>query len=283
MKLIGSFVGVLGFIYTFALVANEDQSRVPARLYNTKFSNVLLIINFNHPYYGNIDFLKRLYSPFFPNIVFYGESADPRVTAIPTHIGFFISDVMSDVINKHPGYKGYLFLEDDCILNIWNCWDFDLDKIWLVRITSTCNMVTKQNAHSWAWSYPHGFEPTKKAFAHLSPKDLEILGHNVGKDNACGASADIFYFPARLKDDVLRLVPHFRPVFIEIAMPTILAALDYKENWQIINILWGPDNGSLHNRWPIEYTCIHPLKLSSVANQALIKRVFEKMIPGLTV
>lgn len=294
MKQVGSLVWAFGLLYTFGLAAHIDQEQEPKRLYTTKFSHVLLIINFNHPYYGNIDFIKRLYAPFFPNIVFYGEKADPRVTALPTHIGYYISDLLADVITKHPHFEGYLFLEDDCVLNMWNCFSLDLNKIWILpnfnRNVNTpdyhidffiANVITGHEGSKWGWGFAHSYEPAKNAYQTLLPQDVAILEHNIGYKNICSASADMFYFPGRLSKELLRLTSHFKNVYIEIMVPTMLACLDYKENWEKVTIIWGLHDSYLHVNWPHEYTCIHPLKLSSVANQALIKNVFEKMMPGL--
>ncbi len=262
-------------------------------LYTNKFENVLLIVNFNHPFYGNIEFLKKLYAPFFPRMVFYGEQAHPEVTVKHTTIGYHVSDILIDAITKNPDCDGYLFLEDDCILNMWRCEDLALDKIWLLPNFNndalndsyyidffTANLKSSQHNRYWMWwsIYWHSL---KNAVARMLPRDVAILAHNVGNDTACGSSADMFYVPARYKDEFLRLADVFRHVFIEIAMPTILASLDYKENWEKVTVLWKSTNVNLEQRWPITYTCIHVLKLSSESSRVLVKNVFEKMMPGL--
>ena len=267
-----------------------------SKLYNDKFCNVLLIINFNHPYYKNIDFIKRLYSPFFPNIVFYGESVDPRVTALPTQKGYYIAEVLKDVLTKYPDYEGYLFLEDDCVLNMWNCFSFDTQKIWILpnfnrnlNVTQyhidffIANVVTGYEGSQWGWWFPHSYEPAKKAYYTLLPSDVAILEHNIGYKNICSASADMFYFPGRLSKQVMRLADHFKNVYIEIMVPTLLACMDYKENWEKVTIIWGVAEGDLQRNWPELFSCVHPLKLSSATNQAIIKRIFESKMPGLII
>lgn len=267
-----------------------------SKLYNDKFRNVLLIINFNHSYYKNIDFIKRLYSSFFPNIIFYGESTDPRVTALPTQKGYYIAELLKDVLTKHPDYEGYLFLEDDCVLNMWNCLLLDTQKIWVlpnfnrnINVTQyhidffIANVVTGYAGSKWGWWFPHNFEAATKAYQTLSSHDKAVLEYNIGYKNICSASADMFYFPAKFSNQVLILAPLFKNVFIEVMIPTMLACIDYKENWEKVTIMWGVTDIVLQRNWPDSFTCIHPLKLSSSANQALIKKIFEAKMPGLVI
>ncbi|MGC2310563.1 MAG: hypothetical protein WA432_03020 [Candidatus Babeliaceae bacterium] len=265
--------------------------KTQAAMYKDKFANILLVINFNHPYYKNIDFIKELYVPFFSNIVFYGESSHPQVTAVPTHMGYLLAYVVHDVLIKYPSYDGYLFLEDDCILNVWNCLSLNLDKIWLPGFSNKVNEVCLENssfianlkdgtnANTWWWRAEWGIGPTKKAFSPLSAHDLEMIEKNAGKNNAVGAMADMFYIPGRFSNDVVRLADVFKDVFVEIAIPCILCCLDLKENWERTSILWGVADSIVQSHWPMLFICVHPLKLSLQKNRNLIRKVFNTMIP----
>lgn len=260
-------------------------------LYTSKFSNTLLIINFNHPYYENIAFLNKLYRPFFPNIVFYGEKPHPEVIQMKTEKGFYVCDLIAHAIENNPDYEGYLFLEDDCVLNMWNCFSLDLDKIWLLpgftqnssgRVTPhfiTCNIITKEWSHPWAWS--SRLESIRNAFRNLTHKDLVNLNYNLGNNIAIATSADMFYFPAKFKNDVGRLCAVFKDVFIETAMPCILASLDKKENWEKVSIFFEMPQLHVSNEWPIIPTCVHPVKFSRDSNRNMTEQIFKRMLPGL--
>lgn len=263
-----------------------------AQNYNhNKFHNTLLIINFNHPYYDNIPFLKEIYAPFFSNMIFYGEKAHNEVVSIRTEKGHYVSNLIFHVLETNPGYEGYLFLEDDCILNLWNCLSLDLDKIWLLPgFTLSENAITTShfitvNVASGKWSEPWGWpwrlESVRNAFQKLSPKDKEYLTYNLGKDIAIATAADMFYFPGKYREDVMRLCPIFEDVFIETAMPCILAALDFKEKWEKVSILFGVTSMQVHHHWPMEQTCIHPVKLSDNNNRDSVRKLYKRMFPGI--
>jgi hypothetical protein len=259
-----------------------------------KFKNVLLIINFNHPYYKNIDFLKKLYAPYFNRIVFYGTQPHQEVTCFATNEGRLISEVLYDALARNPGYDGYLFLEDDCILNMWNCFELDINKMWFVIMNvpvsrqqeykicpenfAWANLDTGACHADWAWVQSYGLAAVKKTHEQLLPKDLEHLRNNIGKDYAIGNTADMFYFPTQYRDDVMRLCAVFKDVYIEIAIPTMFACLDDKKQWELASIIWGISDYELQTKWPIEYTCVHPVKLSSATNRELTKNIFAQML-----
>lgn len=258
-------------------------------IYQEKFARTLLVIHFNHPFYANINFIKSLYAPFFPHIVFYGERPHPEVITIKTQTGFLHSPVIRDVFTRYPDFDGYLFLEDDCILNVWNCLAFDLNKVWLPANNKLgspiksepgflmANMATGANSKMWWWPSHLGFAPTKIAYSKLLPRDLEIINANLGKDNAAGAVCDMFYIPGKYSADVIRLSELFFNVFVEIAIPTILCCLDHVSNWQGASMAWG-SSPSPKNPWPVAYTCIHPVKLSNQKNRAQIMNAFNNML-----
>lgn len=257
-------------------------------------SDVLLIVNFNHPYYQNIDFIKKLYGPFFKKIVFYGENEYPEVTAIATHQGFYISGVIVDALTKNPGMAGYLFLEDDCILNMWNCLELDKNKIWLLPGFSNdpnrveydhnfhmANYITLENAmHWWFHRDDFGLVPAGKAFEKLSPEDKKIAEDNFGKGNLIGSAVDMFYIPGRYREKMIEIAPHFASIFLEIAIPSIIACLDDKNNWeQRVSVLWFGYSNNMP--WPANYTCIHPYKLSHVPSRENLLNVFKKVFPQI--
>lgn len=256
-----------------------------------KFENVLLIINFNHPYYANIEFLQKLYAPFFKHIIFYGEEPHPMVRQIKTDKGFYVTELMLEVLRDYPDFQGYLFLEDDCILNMWNCLELDLDKIWLLpgftRSSNVhynphfiiANLRTGQVTEQWGWSWR--LEGTRKAYAQLLAQDVAHMTENVGKDCAIATSADMFYFPGKYRHDVMRMCPYFKDIFIEISMPSILACLDSKDRWEKVSIWFEVNEEYLKREWPCGQTCLHPIKLSSQVSRQRVKNIFQKMFPPL--
>jgi len=276
------------FFLTLCFVQNDSHSRegssVPQFLskFQEKFDNVLLIINFNSPYYSNIPFLKKLYGSVFSKIVFYGYGGThPEVTSFNTLRGFDLFPVVDDVLTRYPDFQGYLFLQDDCILNVWNCLSLDLNKLWLPHATLTpsnwefgwyqfANMVDPRDLE---WSALWGFKEMKQGWSQLLSKDLNNLNQNAGENNVPGAQCDMFYIPQSYRLEALRLNSYFRGVFCEYAIPIIISCLDLKKNWERTSLFW-----DYQGVLPTDATCVHPVKLSSIENREHVQSVFDRWI-----
>ncbi|MGB8468138.1 MAG: hypothetical protein WCE21_03960 [Candidatus Babeliales bacterium] len=288
---------LLGLIFPHKSCAQIEKNHLTLSTkkeyqYREKFSDILLVVNFNHPFYSNIEFLKKLYSPIFNNIVFYGEETHPDVCKVNTHTGYFLSAVIQDVYTRFPDYKGYLFLQDDCVLHFWNYVTYDQDKIWYAvqyKEENRCNDVfysTKDfNGHvlglEWFhWQQPWAFKAAARAYRNLASQDRKILRKNIGRHNIPTQPCDMFYVPARLKDDFYRLSTIFQNVFCEVAVPTMLCCLDDIKNWEHLNMLWGYDNipNTDLQTYPIAYSWIHPIKFSNQKNRDIIETIFTHMI-----
>ncbi len=281
------------FLFSFLIFTiNADQGG--RNIYRDKFSDLLLVINFNHPYYSNIQFLKDLYSPFFEHIVFYGEKPDPEVFDISTHHGFFLSDVLQDVLTRFPQYRGYFILQDDCVINFWNYISLDPDKIWFaIKSNNYINRndifysiinfdgTNVSGREKWWWStLLNGhtmFEAVRSVYVNLLPIDLEFLQENIGKNNVAGQFCDFFYIPNRFRESVLRLCPIFKNVFCEIAIPNMLCCLDKIGNWEHLKMCWGFNWRTLtKTNYPSQVSWVHPIKFSDQENRRIVTEVFAR-------
>lgn len=236
------------------------------------FDDVLLVINFNHPYYQNIEFFEEIYRPYFKNIVYYGEKSHPGVNVIPHHQGWFFHRAVKDVFKRWPGYKGYIFCQDDCFMNFANFVRLDKEKIWYHSYWSA-SLHEPSNPWPW-WNYAIGYPSIKAAFKKLPQANREILSDNCGLCHVPVAWADFFYVPAHFKPDILQLCscfdnPH---VFLEIGIPTLLLSLDSFENMEHLNACWGGTIQTVDfSQFDENYDWIHPIKFSDPNNKAFIR------------
>ncbi len=281
-----NFIALLSIFCLFTSSRNLTAHNEPLRIYQEKFRNVLLVINFNHPYYDNIEFIKNLYSPIFKNIVFYGERAHPQVHKVNTGLGYFLHEVLEHALTEFPNYDGYLILQDDCILNFWNYLSYDLDKIWLaVRANNQRNLFFSiRNANgtctgdqTWIW-WPIYFEAVWNAHAKFNTQELYFLQKNVGEDNIPGIWCDLFYIPGRFRDATLRLSELLKKVFCEIAIPTMLCSLDLIENWEQLRMDWRWGHNFTIKNYPRHASWVHPIKFSKKENRDMITQIFNQIL-----
>ncbi len=236
------------------------------------FDTILLIINYNHPYYQSRDFLEGIYKEPFPHQLFYGEKENPRINTLATHQGWFAHRVLADAMQRHPYYEGYLMIQDDCLVNYWNLARFDRHKIW---INESIPRELSKVSHPWVWwAKECGASAVKDSIKSLSSGYLQQLERNCSPDTIVTGAADFVYIPARYRKEFILLSSIFDKTFIEIAIPTIAFCLDTKENIEFTHFLW---DYSLNNDFDTSLDWIHPLKFSNIANQNLVQNYLKKI------
>jgi hypothetical protein len=93
-----------------------------------KYENILLIINYNFKGFEYINnYILKLYQNNFPNYVFIvpSETTNKRNTILckESYRGYFSYICIEKVFLKYPNYKGYLFINDDDFMKVW---EFDI-------------------------------------------------------------------------------------------------------------------------------------------------------------
>lgn len=240
----------------------------------------LLIINYNFPHYESVDFLKNLYSPYVDHIVFYGPVASPGVNQMDIHKGYFGYASLADAMEKNPDFDGYLYTNDDCIINYWNFDRFDRDKIWFISPTRfTFCPDLKKSAWKW-WNSEWGYNAFAQAYATLPThykKQLATLGDNIVLGQTY---SDIVYFPAKYRKQVIELCRHFYRyrIFLEIALPTTCACLDDPSNWELFDgvTIWRvTEQCCVEKLYAKHLDYIHPAKISIPQVREFIKNSYE--------
>lgn len=95
---------------------------------NKEYKDLLLIINYNHKGFLMLNhYIISLYKKKFPNIVFiYPEKIDGLdiISCVESQKGYYAYKCLKKVYLKYPTYKGYLILNDDIFLKVWELINF---------------------------------------------------------------------------------------------------------------------------------------------------------------
>lgn len=238
--------------------------------------DILLIINYNHPHYDSIPFLQELYQPYFPNIVFTGPGNHSQVESCDHENGYYAYKALAPIMKKHPDYAGYLWINDDCVINPWNFTRLDTTKIWCV-VPSGALKLEPNATQGWGWWQKQvGYQNTKNAYDKLSEKHKATLTKSCGEHAILVGLVEVAYIPAKYRQDAIELATLFahEHSFIEIAFATICACLDEKENWELLNGRWqyGDPNPLATYTKQLDY--LHPVKFSAQSNQDFIRAQF---------
>ena len=276
--------------------------------------DILLIIVYNVPFYDTIPLIRAMYTDAFPNIVICGTetSSKYKILVVKTAVGAYGYACMTEAIRQRPHFKGYLYLNDDMIVDWWRFVQFDKSKIWIgfpaffpgyklsgdkfiihypvwaqnrmrKLLPAVENVYKKLNAIREK-SDKAGLLPdlyVDKAF-----RTLRMNGN--GSYFAFAATSDIFYMPGRFTTHFVALSEIFydNKVFLEIAVPTIISMLDRRSN--VVHIpglyLWGSDRKNFIQKYRTHKNIVflHPFKLLGIYSAAHLNFVKER-IRNLTI
>ena len=126
------------------LMRNNGKEETHKVLYhyssNTVFNEILLIINFyDKDVYALKDYMFKLYKKNFPNIVFisstlqeFKDNNGTHIISCPESKDKSLSYVcIQKAYQQYPKMKGYLYLNNEILLKIWELDNFDLNLPWV--------------------------------------------------------------------------------------------------------------------------------------------------------
>lgn len=261
------------------------SSLLPNKVTDLKehFNDVLLIINYNHPFYQSIEFLKNIYGIAFDHIVFYGERPDPRVHTINHHEGWYGYRTLADAMKCYPDFRGYLYTNDDCFLNFWNLTRFDKNKLWINKTNAHTLELSAIKASDWPhWSRDYGYNAIQKVYDRLPSNYLNMLAYNGGEHAVFVSMADMVYIPNTYREATIDMCNRCsaQQVFLEVGLPTITASVAPKEEWEIFDALylWYVSAQTIIDSYKPSLDAIHPLKFSDQKFQTfVIKQVNQAL------
>eukprot|EP00795_Rhopilema_esculentum_P014152 gene14152-5153_t len=272
----------------FKQIAYKKSNKFPAPVLmpHQPLAGVLLSVNFNHPFYSVIPLLKEYYEPVFEKIIFCGpeKSSEFNVVVIEGSRGHYGYMCIAEAIKKYPNYLGYLYVNDDMVVNWWTLVQKPRDRIWYGK-----DIINEAGANMdmpapccWHWWNDVGaLENCRKAFDALNStsswkekKHFEIYSNNTGGIRLCvRAWSDFMYIPQRLAQSYLTFSESFYryQVFLEVAVSTILLMLDAKN--KIVNLdgaylpdIYGDidfsDGNIFADNYDTKRSFYHPVKLS---------------------
>ncbi|XP_074586014.1 putative glycosyltransferase STELLO2 [Curcuma longa] len=195
------------------------------------FGNVVLIMFCSAPVDRIALEWRLLYGRIFKTVVILSEQADPGLAVEYGQINEAYK-YLPKVFNKFQEAEGFLFLQDDMILNYWNLLQADKTKLWITNKVSESwiSVSTDGNDKDWHVSQANLVKKIVDNFpVHFQTSYKESATE--GRVIICGC--EIFYIPRRLVTDFSDLVGIVGDLNIHhrIAVPVFFLAMDSQENF----------------------------------------------------
>ena len=237
--------------------------------YNTMktYSNLLLIINYNHVNYEKLNnYIANLYKTSFPNIVFiipneYISTNNNIISCTESYYGYYSYICLEKIYKKYSNFKGYLFLNDDDFMKIWELDNFNFSIPWFYLFSTLGK----------AWGH---YKKCKEIYNVLNKNKnwklnlIKFLGYyGVPK-----IVSDFYYIPNNFFSQFCQIIKEMykSKLFLECVIPSTMGIILSKE-YQLIYFI--PFYG-IHRQQSIYYLkqdsrqiTIHPIKFSNVYHQ----------------
>jgi len=233
------------------------------------FSDSILVLNFNFPFYANVDTLKDLYGGVFarviacgpPPSVFDSDSKGPDIE-FDVEQGHFSYHCLALAIEKYPDYEGYFYGQDDMIINWWTFTEHDRRKIW----HGTKVIDWRQDAFKpllvpqWIWWNTNmGITACRKYYNTL--KNLAdnngmkgfdaaaalktYMRNGSGRPRCAKGWSDFFHIPGNLSQLYRNLshIAYSNNLYLEISVHNILRSMVDMDQIILLNGIYMPDEG----------------------------------------
>lgn len=248
---------------------------------------------YHYPFYQTLPFILSQYKDAFPHILVCGPKPSAEFEIFTVDMGpggYYSYECIGRAIRVHPGYRGYLYVNDDMVVNWWNFAKLDKEKIWkgaeiAVSVAHVINHRPIRDDWMW-WKLESGLQSCERAFEKLSelsgsPSTTTRVNYknmlathflNGGNRTLCLRTwSDFAYIPGRLSRnfEALSSIFYKNKVFLEIALPTSLSLLEDWRHWEDAKGVYLPDVVgfrdffNIKNVWPSfsgDATFLHPVK-----------------------
>ncbi|XP_059158102.1 uncharacterized protein LOC131942311 [Physella acuta] len=275
------------------LLNNQPPQVYEGRLKSANFfSDILLIIVFNNPYYGNVKYLDAIHSPVFTNILYCGENIT-KFQDETKDMNQTFSFIEAEVVDGFDGYicairamqmgysvSGYLFTSDDLLFKPWAMLELNKSSAGVTYESRTIFLNISEPVNTYfRWGEKIGRTAYLKTLSDISivpripdgVRSLEefqktLLTHTNSKDLVVGDISDLYYIPQKMRAAAVWYLSMFykNHVFLELAVPCVLRGLETKQSLNLFGgkSYYGDERERVFSTYYLHKYFFHPAKLS---------------------
>uniref|UniRef100_A0A3Q7G0D7 Uncharacterized protein n=1 Tax=Solanum lycopersicum TaxID=4081 RepID=A0A3Q7G0D7_SOLLC len=238
------------------------------------FGNVVLIIFCSGPVERTALEWRLLYGRIFKTVIILSDQKNVDLAVEKGNLDYMYR-YAPKILDRYTSAEGFLFLQDDTILNYWNLLQADKSKLWIGnKVSKSWHAVPVANKSDW---FVKQADVVKKVVATM-PVHLQVnYKETMRSDETLTiCSSEIFYIPRRFVSDFVDLINLVGNLDVhhKVAMPMFFTAMDSPQNFDsVLNsmIYKKKSPGNLTTFYSAEAPAIHPWKVSS--EQEFIKLI----------
>ncbi|GMI64759.1 STELLO1 [Hibiscus trionum] len=272
-------------------LAVEETGTVSSEIANLirwrkNFGNVVLIMFCNGPVERTALEWRLLYGRIFKTVVILSVKKNSDLAVEEGQLDHLYKQ-LPKIFDRFSSADGFLFVEDDTVLNYWNLLQADKTKLWITdKVTMSWSTATTKENPDW---YSKQADMVNKVVStmpvHLQVNYKEVV-KNVQSLTIC--SSEIFYVPRHFVADFVDLVNLVGDLDIhqKVAVPMFFLSMDSPQNFDSVlsTMVYKQDLPSTNSSWTHYSTqapAVHPWKVSSEEEFIKLIRIMAEGDPLL--
>ncbi|KAL6987140.1 Sugar transporter [Sarracenia purpurea var. burkii] len=198
------------------------------------FGNVVLIMFCSGPIERTALEWRLLYGRIFKTVVILAEEKNTDLAVEEGHLDHQYKHLPT-IFNRYSGAEGFLFLEDDTILNYWNLLQADKTKLWITdKVSESWTAVETDGNSNW---FTIQADMVKKVVSSLPVHFQVSYKESTTSDRSLTiCNSEVFYVPRRFVPDFIDLVNLVGDLDIhhKVAIPMFFIAMDSPQNFDSV-------------------------------------------------
>ncbi|XVE61126.1 hypothetical protein DITRI_Ditri06bG0014700 [Diplodiscus trichospermus] len=262
-------------------LAVEEAGTVSSEIGNLirwrkSFGNIVLVMFCKSPVERTALEWRLLYGRIFKTVVILSTQKNSDLAVEEGQLDQIYKHLPT-IFDRFSGVEGFLFLEDDTILNYWNLLHADLTKLWIAdKVPMSWTTVSTTGNSDW---YSKQADMVKKVVSTM-PVHFQVNYKEVVRSDKSLAicSSEIFYIPRHFVADfvdLVNLVDHLE-IHQKVAIPMFFLSMDSPQNFDSVlsKMVYKqelPSATSSSTPYSAQAPAVHPWKVSS--EQEFIKLI----------
>ncbi|KAM7270466.1 hypothetical protein ACFE04_029680 [Oxalis oulophora] len=239
-----------------------------------KFGNVVMIMFCNGPVERTALEWRLLYGRIFKTVIILSREKNVDLAVEEGNLDHVYKH-LPKIFNRYSGAEGFLFLQDDTVLNYWNLLQADESKLWITdKVSKSWTTVSLKGDLDW---FLKQADLVKKVVG-MMPAHLQINYKEAMKTDQTLTicSSEIFYISRHFVEDFVNLVNLVGDLDIhyKVAIPMFFVSMDSPQNFDSVlnNMVYKRKPASTNSTlYSAQATAVHPWSVSS--EQEFIKLI----------
>ncbi|KAL5543475.1 hypothetical protein UlMin_007259 [Ulmus minor] len=245
------------------------------------FGNTVLIMFVEGSVEGTALEWRLLYGRIFKSAVILSEkaNADFAVEQAPLDQ---VYKYLPKIFDRFTSAEGFLFLQDNTIINYWNLAHADKSKLWITnKVPQSWTTVSFKDHNSW---FSKQADMVKKVVSSM-PVHFQVSykESSTSDQSLTICSSEVFYIPRNFVGDfvdLVSLVGHFN-IHQKVAIPMFFMAMDLPEKFDPIlsTMIYKPEtlSGNSSISYSAQVPALHPW---TVSNEVGFLKLIRVMAAG---